>query len=211
MSAVRSTIEIFHFKKFESYCTLPKILLILKSIKMKVKDVMTARSLKYCGLETKIKDVAKIMKDGNCGALPIVDKNQKVLGIITDRDICLLLAKKQLVPLEQMTIGQLKKSKVYTVSVSDDISTVFRLMRTHQIGRLPVVDDKGLLKGIVSLHNIINKSINNGLKELSDISYSGENLLKTIHAVTDRYNEVNKIKGKKTTTKKAKERILENA
>ena len=110
-----------------------------------------------------------------------------------------------------MTIGQLKKSKVYTVSVSDDISTVFRLMRTHQIGRLPVVDDKGLLKGIVSLHNIINKSINNGLKNLSDISYSGENLLKTIHAVTDRYNDISKTKSKKTATKKAKERILENA
>ncbi len=178
---------------------------------MKVKDVMTARSLKYCGLETKIKDVAKIMKDANCGALPIVDKNHKVLGIITDRDICLLLAKKQLAPLEHITIGHLKKSKVYTVTENDDISTVFRLMRTHQIGRLPVVDDKGVLKGIVSLHNIINKSINNGLKELSDISYSGENLLKTIHAVTDRYNNISKPKAKKLASKKSKEKLLENA
>ena len=84
-------------------------------------------------------------------------------------------------------------------------------MRTHQIGRLPVVDDKGVLKGIVSLHNIINKSINNGLKELSDISYSGENLLKTIHAVTDRYNNISKPKAKKLASKKSKEKLLENA
>lgn len=161
---------------------------------MKVKDVMTARSLKFCGPESKVKDVAKIMKDANCGALPIVDENHKVLGIITDRDICLLLAKKQPSPLDQLTIGELKKSKVYTVSITDDLSTVLRLMRTHQIGRIPVVDDKGLLKGIVSLHNIINKSINNGLNELSEISYSGENLLKTIHAITNRYNGVSKEK-----------------
>lgn len=176
---------------------------------MKVKDVMTARSLKFCGLETKIKDVAKMMKDGNCGAIPIVDKNQKVLGIITDRDICLLLAKKQLIPIDQITIGQLKKSKVYTVSINDDISTVFRLMRTHQIGRLPVVDEKGILKGIVSLHNVINKSINHGAKELSEISYSGENLLKTIQAVTDRYNDTVNKKRKKVSTRKVKERTLE--
>lgn len=178
---------------------------------MKVKDVMTARSLKFCGVETKIKDVAKMMKDGNCGAIPVVDKNKKVLGIITDRDICLLLAKKHVTPIDQLTIGQLKKSKVYTVSLDDDISTVFRLMRTHQIGRLPVVDEKGLLKGIVSLHNIINKSINGGIKELSEISYSGENLLKTIQAVTDRYSDTSNKSSKKVSTRRVKERVLETA
>ena len=61
-------------------------------IKMKVKEVMTSKSLKFCGSESKIQDVVKIMKSINCRALPVVDKDKNLLGIISDRDICLSLA-----------------------------------------------------------------------------------------------------------------------
>lgn len=170
---------------------------------MKVKDIMTARSLKCCSLDTTLLEITKIMKESNCGALPVVDENKKVLGIITDRDICLSMAKKNVDSFSDLTVGHIMKSKIHTVHIDDDISTVFRLMRINQIGRLPVVDENDKLKGIVSLHNIINKLITNGNNELVDLSYSGENLIKTIQAVSNR-NDTKKTK-KSSSEKKSKE------
>jgi CBS domain-containing protein len=78
---------------------------------MKVKDIMTANTLMFCSPETELQNAAKKMKDGNCGALPVVDKDKKVLGIITDRDICLTLADKQAKSPAQMTVGQIMPKK----------------------------------------------------------------------------------------------------
>ena len=157
---------------------------------MKIKDVMTANSIKYCNPETKLQSAAKTMKVNNCKVLPVVDKDKKVLGLITDRDIALSLSKKQETSFEKITVGQIMPSKFHAVKTDDHISAAFRQMRTNKVGRLPVVNEQGKLKGIISLHNLINKSISKGKEEFGDISSPGENLLKTIHAVTNRYNGV---------------------
>lgn len=167
---------------------------------MKIKDVMTSTAIKYCSPETKLHNAAQIMKDGNCGALPVIDKDKKVVGMITDRDICLSLAKNQTEPLEKRTVDKIMSKKIQTITTTDDISVAFQKMRTNQIGRLPVVDENGKLKGIVSLHNLINASLNDGQEQLGNIAASGENLLKTIQAVTNRYNGNGSVKSKKETT-----------
>jgi CBS domain-containing protein len=154
---------------------------------MKVKEVMTTDALQYCTPETRLQEAAKAMKANNCGALPVVDKDKKVLGIITDRDICLSLAQKQEAPLADRKVSEVMTRNVQTVESDDELSAVYHRMRKNQIGRLPVVDDKGKLKGIVSLHKLINKHVHEGKKELGDINAPGENLMKTIPAVTDRY------------------------
>jgi CBS domain-containing protein len=154
---------------------------------MKVKDVMTAEALQYCTPETRLQEAAKAMKANNCGALPVVDNEKRVLGIITDRDICLSLAQKQESPLAERKVSEVMTRNVQTVESDDEISAAFHRMRKNQIGRLPVVDEKGKLKGIVSLHRLINRHVKDGKKELGDINAPGENLLKTIQAVTDRY------------------------
>jgi CBS domain-containing protein len=155
---------------------------------MKVKDVMTARSLKYCSPETNLQNAAKKMKESNCGALPVVDREKKVLGIITDRDICLSLAQKHSTVPDKITVSQIMPSKVHTVKSTDDIAIAYRQMRTNQVGRLPVVDDEGKLKGILSLHHIINKAVGHDGKGLGTVSSPEENLMKTIQAITNRYN-----------------------
>lgn len=153
---------------------------------MKVKEVMTAEhSLECCGPETKLQTAAKTMKAANCGSLPVVDKTNKVLGIITDRDICLSLADHP-AP-EKTKIESIMSSKVYTVGIDEDLSVALRQMRVHQIGRVPVVDEKRKLKGIISLHNLIEKKVREG-EGLGTISDSGENILKTLLAIGNRYN-----------------------
>lgn len=65
---------------------------------MKVKDVMTAKSLKTCSPESNLKEAANAMKSANCGVLPVTNHDKKVVGIITDRDICLSLSEDGTVP-----------------------------------------------------------------------------------------------------------------
>jgi len=154
---------------------------------MKVKEVMTAEhSLESCSPETKLHAAAKTMKTANCGSLPIIDKEKKVVGMVTDRDICLSLAEHQTPA--KTRIEEIMSTQVHTVGVDEDLSVALRQMRVHQIGRLPVVEGKGKLKGIVSLHQLIDKAVKEG-RGLGKISDSGENLLKTLLAISNRYNE----------------------
>ncbi len=155
---------------------------------MKIKDIMTATSLKYCNPETKLHNAARAMKSGNCGALPVVDKNKKVVGIITDRDIALSMAKKHPLPASQLSVEKIMSKKIHSVYPEDDISSALHEMRTYQVGRLPVVDRQGKLKGIVSLHNLLSGSLKKENGEFENLSSNGENINKTIKALTDRYS-----------------------
>jgi CBS domain-containing protein len=159
----------------------------LKIKKMKVKEIMTEGSLQYCSPETKLHNAAKSMKTANCGALPVVDKNKKVVGMITDRDICLSLANKQEKPLSRQNVGDIISSKVYSVKTDDDLNTALKQMRTNKIGRLPVVDKAGKLKGILSLHDLLSRFLN-GDRELKKVSEAGENISKTLKALADNYS-----------------------
>ena len=152
----------------------------LNLIKMKVKEVMTSKSLKFCGSESKIQDVVKIMKSINCRALPVVDKDKNLLGIISDRDICLSLANNKHKVLTNLTVGQIMPSKTHIINDSDDISVAFQQMHANQINRLPVIDDNGKLKGIISLHKLINKSINNQNKLTENKVISKKGTAKTV-------------------------------
>lgn len=154
---------------------------------MKVQDVMTARALKHCSPDTKLHNAAKLMKTGNCGALPVVDQNKKVVGIVTDRDIALSLASRQYGSPVAAKVSQVMTKKVQTVNGSADLNTALQQMRTKKIGRLPVVDERGRLKGILSMHNLIATSLN-GQTDFGKVSATGESIAKTIKALSERYS-----------------------
>lgn len=154
---------------------------------MKVKEVMTARALRFCSPETKLSNAAKAMKAGNCGALPIVDKQKRVIGLVTDRDIALSLSKKKVSP-AKTKVSDIISKRVYTVNQNDNLADALAQMRTNQVGRLPVVDNARKLKGMVSMHNLINQATSNGRIELGRIASGKENLVKTIQAITSRYS-----------------------
>jgi CBS domain-containing protein len=153
---------------------------------MKVKEIMVTDSLQYCSPETKLHNAAKAMKDANCGALPVVDKNKKVVGMITDRDICLSLANKQEKPVSRLNVGDIITANVHTVKANHDINTALREMRDNRVGRLPVVDNEGRLKGILTIHNLLSKNFI-GNRENGQSTAAVENISRTIHALADSY------------------------
>lgn len=155
---------------------------------MKVQEIMTAGALKYCTPETKLQDAAKTMKSGNIGVLPVVDKEKKVVGLVTDRDICLSLAQKTKKAAGLLSIKEIMTKKVYTVGTNDELSTALKQMRVNKIGRVPVIDEKGKLKGIVSLHKLLNEATTDGKLELGTVTSPEETILKTVQAITGRYS-----------------------
>lgn len=117
---------------------------------MKVREVMS-KNLVYCGPEASLQEVAQLMRDNDCGEIPIVEssRSRKLIGVITDRDIvCRALAEGRN-PLE-MKARDSMSSPVLTVRATEDLEECCRIMEQSQIRRVPVVDEAGECCGIVS-------------------------------------------------------------
>jgi CBS domain-containing protein len=96
---------------------------------------------------------ARIMWERDCGFVPIVDENERVVAVVTDRDLC-MAAYTQGKPLQQIPLHSVMSKEIYSCRPDDDLSQVESVMRKRQVRRLPVADAEGRLKGILSLSDI---------------------------------------------------------
>ncbi len=120
---------------------------------MNVQEVMTS-DVQSCGPDTNLASAAKLMWDADCGVLPVVNGSGQVLSMITDRDICMACATKNKAPSE-LTVFDAVSGKTYRCKMSDDVQTVMDIMKREQVRRLPVVDEEGVLQGMVSMYDFI--------------------------------------------------------
>ena len=120
---------------------------------MKVKDVMT-KGAKACMPETSLAEAAASMWLNDCGVLPIVSVEDKVVGMITDRDICFGATTKSRPPSE-VSVGEVITGKVFACGPEDDIRVALKTMQRERVRRLPVVGDGGRLEGIVSMNDVV--------------------------------------------------------
>jgi CBS domain-containing protein len=120
---------------------------------MIVQDVMR-RSPQYCSPATNLAAVTAQLWACGCGALPVVDGSRKVLGIITDRDICIAIGTRNRRPSE-LVAEQAMSRQVATCRCTDDIHAALKVMRTRKVRRIPVVDDQGKLEGILCISDLI--------------------------------------------------------
>lgn len=110
-------------------------------------------NVKFAGVEARVSDVARIMAENDCGSVPIVDDKMNVLGIITDRDICLAMAYANHPPSE-IPVRQVMSSNVFCCSPDDDLVAALRTMQEKGVHRLPVVGEDGKLRGILSMRDM---------------------------------------------------------
>lgn len=120
---------------------------------MKVKDVMTV-DVKACRPETNLAEAVKIMWDLDCGTLPVVNSERKVVGMITDRDICIAVATRGR-RAERIAVREVAGGNVYTCTAGDEVTAALQTMKAQKVRRLPVVDLEGRLKGILSLNDVV--------------------------------------------------------
>ena len=123
---------------------------------MKVADSMT-REVRACSVHDSLNAAARVMWEHDCGCVPVVDAQGRLVGIVTDRDIC-MATYTQGVPLEAIAVERVMAARVISCARTDDLDTAHRLMRKHEIHRLPVVDSRGRLTGILSLSDIVNQA-----------------------------------------------------
>jgi CBS domain-containing protein len=95
---------------------------------------------------------ARLMWEHDCGSVPVVDDEQRVVGVITDRDIC-MAAYTQGRRLSEMSVSSAMSRQVHACSAGDGLAAVERIMREERVRRVPVVD-AGRLVGIVSLGDL---------------------------------------------------------
>lgn len=119
----------------------------MKVWKLMTKDVHTCRTIGT------LERAAELMRDHAIGALPVVDENGHVVGMITDRDICMAaLAHGE--PLRAIAVTEAMTGHPTTCSQDEDLAAVEERMRKKQIHRVPVVDDAGHPVGIISLDDL---------------------------------------------------------
>lgn len=120
---------------------------------MKVREVMTGE-VDACQTTTNLAAAAALMWKRNVGALPAVNDQGRVIGVITDRDICMAEATRPKLAAE-ITVMDVISGDVYTCSPGDEVEAALAVMQLHQVRRLPVVDDDGSLQGILSLDDVV--------------------------------------------------------
>jgi CBS domain-containing protein len=147
-------------------------------MKVKVQDVMTY-DVQTCGPETNLSAAAMQMWKGDCGVLPVV-AGGKVVGMITDRDICIAAATKHRDP-TNIRVKEVISGQVYGCSADTDIHEALKIMQQKQVRRLPIISaEDGRLCGILSMNDIALKARDNRTAELS--AQDVENTLKAICA-----------------------------
>jgi CBS domain-containing protein len=114
---------------------------------MKARDIMTG-GVECIGEDESILDAAKRMDQLGVGALPICGTDDKLKGLITDRDITIKVVAKSMDP-ATTRVGDFAQGKPVTIGADDSLDEVVRTMAEHKVKRLPVIDGHRMV-GIIT-------------------------------------------------------------
>ena len=136
---------------------------------MKVKDIMTANA-NACTPTSTLADAAELMWDHDCGVLPVVTEGGKVVGLVTDRDIC-MAAQINNRNLRNIAVEEVISAEVFACGPEDDVHTALKTMAQNKVRRLPVVAPDGALEGILSMNDLVLKAEDIKDKKVPELSY----------------------------------------
>jgi CBS domain-containing protein len=118
---------------------------------MQVHDIMS-RKVELTDPSATIRDVARKMRSGSIGAMP-VGENDRLVGMVTDRDIVVRAVAEERLP-ANTSVREVMSEKVCYCFEDDDIDEAAKIMAEHQVKRLPVLNKDKRLVGIVALSDI---------------------------------------------------------
>ena len=118
--------------------------------RMKCREIMT-KNVRTATREMSLSEVAALMRDGDMGAVPVVDDG-KLIGIVTDRDIVVRAVATG--KTADTAIGEVMTTELFTVAPDDFVFEAIRLMGDKQIRRIPVVNADSSLTGIIAMADV---------------------------------------------------------
>jgi len=116
-----------------------------------VSSVMTPNPA-ACRINTSVLDIARMMLENDCGQIPVLDDQNRPMGVVTDRDIAIRVVANG--GNGMATAGEVMTSPIKTVRADSDLKDCVRIMEKAKVHRVPVVDASGKLAGIVALADI---------------------------------------------------------
>jgi CBS domain-containing protein len=125
---------------------------------MDIKDVMTTNP-SYCVPRDSSTRAARIMQEKNVGIVPIIesDVDHKLIGVVTDRDLCLAVVAQNVQP-DSVTVKQCMTTNIVTVRPDENVEKALALMSENQVRRIPVVNKEGVLEGMVATGDILQRT-----------------------------------------------------
>jgi len=119
---------------------------------MRVQDVM-CRPVVTCTEGTSLPAAARLMRENDCGVLPVM-REGRLVGVVTDRDLCIAIATKPRSPIDA-TVKEAMSQSVATCLATDEVASALVTMGERRVRRLPVLDAKGQMVGILSLDDVV--------------------------------------------------------
>jgi CBS domain-containing protein len=119
---------------------------------MNVSELMTS-PVRTCTSEDNLQRAAQLMWECDCGAVPVVDGEGRIVSMITDRDVC-MAAYTRGEALWQIPVSAAMAKQVFRVNASERVEVAIGVMRTAHVHRVPVVDGDGRVVGILSMNNL---------------------------------------------------------
>jgi CBS domain-containing protein len=134
---------------------------------MKVEQLMS-RPVFTCKPGDSLSQAAQVLWQGDCGCVAVAD-GSRVLGMLTDRDIC-MAALTQGRALSEISVSSAMSQSVWSTRPESSLSDAAEIMMAHQVRRLPVIDAEGALVGLLSISDLALEAERQRRKRKKDIS-----------------------------------------
>jgi len=151
---------------------------------MKVQDVMRQRPTS-CRPESNLAEAVEIMWEGDCGSVPIITEDGKLLGIITDRDVAIAVGTQNRLPSDILVLEAISE-QVFSCTPDQDIHDALKTMRNQKVRRLPVVNQNGMLEGLLSINDLALRA--DKLDGPRNIGLTYHDVISTLKAISEHRN-----------------------
>jgi CBS domain-containing protein len=123
---------------------------------MKVKDVMS-HTVRTCFMSDNLAAAVQLMWEHDCGCVPVLNDHAQVVGMITDRDVCMTVFF-QGVSMSEIKVSTVMSRQLFVCTADDDLSAAEQIMSEKKVRRLPVLDRQARLVGLLSLSDIASRA-----------------------------------------------------
>lgn len=148
---------------------------------MKVEQIMS-RPVITCSVNDNANRAAQLMWEGDIGCVVVLDPEGRLSGIITDRDIC-MAAYTRGAPLGQIPVKDVMSKGIAVVRQDDRLGMAEALMRSKKVRRLPVLDAKEKVVGLLSLNDVVREAQQQRGRRTPDVA--GDEVVSTLGAICE--------------------------
>jgi CBS domain-containing protein len=125
---------------------------------MRVKEIMSSKDIGCCSLGTNLAAAAEMLWIHDCGMLPVLDDIGHVVGVLTDRDLCIALGTRDR-KASEVSVGEVMPRRLFDCDPEVDVLNALKIMAAEQVRRLPVVDATGTIRGVLSINDVVRHAV----------------------------------------------------